>query len=131
MANGVWRITATGRGTDSRALNGLRIVYSESGQCYYLMTAPPNSTTIAESPGLGTPQFDHFSLSGSPWTWSLSTLRPSPNPSGNWDNNNPAPKLEEDLGTWQSEAVPEPLPESLLEGKEGKEGKESAGAASY
>ena len=129
MPNRVWRITATGR--DASALNGLRIEYVEDpNRLYYLMTAPPHSTIIMRGEG-DPPSFADFTLGGNSTRWFVSVNSMTPNPHGTYYNTNNEPNPRADSGSWQSEAVPEPLPASLAEGKEGKEGKESAGAASY
>jgi hypothetical protein len=125
MPNRTWKIKATGR--DASALNRLRIVYVEDPNKLYYLIAPP-STTLARG---DSPSFNNFRMmDGTPWTWSLSSSGMSPNPGGTYVNDNPAPNLASENGSWQSDAVPEPLPPSLAEGKESKESKESAGADS-
>ena len=116
MPNRVWRITATG---DASALNNFRIVHDDAGGVYNLMTAPPNSTFIKRGEG-DPPSFDDFELGENSARWFVRVTSMTPNPHGTYYNTNNEPNPRADQGSWQSEAVPEPLPP---EGKEGKEGK--------
>ena len=117
MPKRTWKINASG---DASALNNFRIVHDDAG-VYTLMTAPPNSTTIKQGEG-DPPEFLDFELGENSARWFVRVTSMTPNPHGTYSNTNNVPNPRADQGSWQSEAVPEPLPP---EGKEGKEGKES------
>ena len=108
-----YKVSASGRTSqsDASALNNLRVELE--GSLYEVRTAPPNSILLAAS--TASPPYLNFNFSlrapSGLWNWTLTLPSTTPPYSGTWSNSNPANLEANETGTWQSEAVPDPLEE--------------------
>jgi hypothetical protein len=100
----VWLISASGD-DDASQLSGIYLV--KDGSTYRMMKQLATSTV--GSPPNNLPAFTNVSIPGSTWIWSLTATDLEPEPSGNWGNNDPGTESRTDVGSWQSDAVPDPV----------------------